>query len=131
SYTVHALSSDKLTFGKNKLMLNLRQNVFNKNGLVYVLDEDLKAIQTGTKRVEPLILRANAGDCIQVTLINEFTFSQPVFQTTGAVASLDILGLTTANTFGYNIKTAASNQVGLTPQLLASDVTKNLGFNVG
>jgi hypothetical protein len=41
------------------------------NGLMYVLQEDLAAIRDGTKQPEPLVLRANAGDCIEVTLRND------------------------------------------------------------
>ena len=40
------------------------------NGVVYVLEQDLRAIQSGAKPLEPLVIRANAGDCIEVRLIN-------------------------------------------------------------
>ncbi|MPZ61905.1 MAG: hypothetical protein GEU93_11530 [Propionibacteriales bacterium] len=49
------------------------------NGVMYALEEDVAAIRDGTKPPEPLILRANQGDCIEVTLSNEIdsTLMQP------------------------------------------------------
>jgi manganese oxidase len=40
------------------------------NGLMYVLEEDLTAVRNGTKPAEPLVLRVNVGDCVEVTLKN-------------------------------------------------------------
>ena len=40
-------------------------------GLAYVLSSDVAAIRAGTKPLEPLVLRANEGDCIEVKLRNE------------------------------------------------------------
>ncbi len=40
------------------------------NGVIYSLTSDMAAIQGGTKKVEPLVIRANAGDCVQITLRN-------------------------------------------------------------
>ncbi|HLT11375.1 MAG TPA: hypothetical protein VK028_11280, partial [Micromonosporaceae bacterium] len=39
-------------------------------GIVYALTSDVAAIKAGTKPVEPLVLRANAGDCVIITLHN-------------------------------------------------------------
>ena len=43
------------------------------SGVIYALTSDVAAIQAGTKAVEPLVLRANQGDCLRVTLHNETT----------------------------------------------------------
>ncbi|MFQ6026345.1 MAG: multicopper oxidase domain-containing protein, partial [Dehalococcoidia bacterium] len=48
-------------------------------GKVYVLQRDREAIQTGTKVVEPLVLHANVGDCLQVELHNELDEGQVSF----------------------------------------------------
>jgi hypothetical protein len=99
----------------------------NRTAIMYFHTEDLKA--DGTLRdnvpIEPLILRAAAGDCIEVTLKNDIdphsdVFSQkfnwpPPFASAG-------LG---------NLKQTASRRVGLHPQLLSYDVTRNNGINVG
>lgn len=39
-------------------------------GLMYVLEQDREAVQAGTKEAEPLVIRANEGDCIAVNLSN-------------------------------------------------------------
>lgn len=41
------------------------------NGKIYVLDQDLAALSRGGVEPEPLVLRANVGDCISVRLTNE------------------------------------------------------------
>lgn len=41
-------------------------------GRVFVLAEDEEAVLAGEKPVEPLVIRANAGDCIDVTFTNKF-----------------------------------------------------------
>lgn len=46
---------------------------FNENdpfALMYVLAEDEAAVLSGTKQPLPLVIRANAGDCIEVNLTN-------------------------------------------------------------
>ncbi|MEU4564012.1 hypothetical protein AB0F72_37015 [Actinoplanes sp. NPDC023936] len=41
------------------------------NGVVYALTSDVAAIRDGSKTVEPLVLRANHGDCLKITLRNQ------------------------------------------------------------
>lgn len=47
------------------------------DGLMFVLAEDEKEVLCGRKKVEPLIIRANVGDCIDVKLINHLPESIP------------------------------------------------------
>ncbi|MEU7384793.1 MULTISPECIES: hypothetical protein [unclassified Streptomyces] len=42
-------------------------------GVIYALSSDVNAIKAGRKPVEPLVLRANKGDCVTVTLRNRIT----------------------------------------------------------
>jgi manganese oxidase len=44
--------------------------VADSNGVIYSLTSDMAAIKAGQKKLEPLVLRANAGDCVQITLRN-------------------------------------------------------------
>jgi manganese oxidase len=44
--------------------------VADNNAVVYSLTSDMSAIKAGQKKLEPLVLRANAGDCVQITLRN-------------------------------------------------------------
>ncbi|MBI4499305.1 MAG: hypothetical protein HY689_15575 [Chloroflexi bacterium] len=46
------------------------------NGLMYVLAEDLDAVLSGEQPTEPLIIRANVGDCIEVELENRLDPAQ-------------------------------------------------------
>jgi hypothetical protein len=75
------------------------------------------------QRVEPLILRANAGDCITVTLTNNLP-DKPV----------DLPGYNTmpmiVDYFNAN-QVVPSRRVGLHPQLVHYDVTTSDGMNVG
>jgi hypothetical protein len=74
-------------------------------------------------RVEPLILRANSGDCINVTLVNRLPEKAP-----------DLPGYNTmpmiVDYFNAN-QVIPSSHVGLHPQLVFFDVTKSDGMNVG
>jgi manganese oxidase len=45
------------------------------NGVVYALGSDEQAIKNGTKKLEPLVIRANQGDCVNVTLENDLKSS--------------------------------------------------------
>ena len=89
----------------------------NLNALVYFLKEDLDpksgTLLPGTP-VEPLILRANAGDCLNITLENR-------------VPTVDLnVG---SSSLGIPINT--SHEVGLHAQLVSFDVTSSNGVNVG
>jgi hypothetical protein len=93
------------------------------NGIMYVRTEDLNAngtLKTGVP-IEPLILRANAGDCIEVNLTN------------GIDPSSRIFGKTFNWPSPYNDKfnSKASKFVGLHPQLLSYDAYSSYGMNVG
>jgi hypothetical protein len=73
--------------------------------------------------IEPLVLRANAGDCITVDLFNLLPATPP-----------DLAGFNTmpmiVDKFNAN-DVAPSPRVGLHPQLVAYDVTRSDGMNVG
>ena len=101
-----------------------------KLGIMYVRSEDLDAQRLLKKGVpiEPLILRANAGDCIEVNLTNWIAPNADLFNQTfgyqpplGAPSSV-------APAFAQPI---ASKLVGLHPQLLSYDVATSTGLNVG
>jgi hypothetical protein len=42
------------------------------NGKIFVLAEDKDAVLAGTKQPEPLVIRANEGECVELTLTSEF-----------------------------------------------------------
>jgi hypothetical protein len=104
------------TFGANPLQ--------DPDGLVYVLD-DGNGNLLPPQNAEPLVIRANAGDWIKVTLTNKFHATDSVFTTPNTTARIG--QYTTAYTNG----TMTSTSVGLHPQLVAYDITKSNGINAG
>ncbi|MFC7533637.1 hypothetical protein [Actinoplanes sp. GCM10030250] len=61
SFVISAINKD-ITYNK--------AGDHDPNGVMYALDADLPALQNGTKQPEPLVVRANAGDCVEVHLSN-------------------------------------------------------------
>jgi FtsP/CotA-like multicopper oxidase with cupredoxin domain len=105
------------------------------NGVMYSLTSDMAAIRAGTKRPEPLVLRVNQGDCLQVTLRNQIAAGT---QYGGTRAGFDLGKLL------YNPQISAGSAVGLNPdttvaagqtftyrfaadKLLGTSVFQNLG----
>ncbi|MFD1585809.1 multicopper oxidase domain-containing protein [Halorientalis brevis] len=43
------------------------------NGIVYVLEEHADLVREGKMNPEPLVIRANVGDCVEITFKNEVT----------------------------------------------------------
>ena len=83
--------------------------------------------------LEPVVLRAAAGDCINVTLRNKLPLLVPdlaTYSTLIGVVKRDRLGTQGATTFNNNL-IRPSSHVGMHPQLVEYDVTRNDGANVG
>jgi hypothetical protein len=95
-------------------------------GLVYVLDG--APILPGG--LEPLVLRAAAGDWIKVTLINDFDGTEPVF-TSKASEPANRAGQVPYSNPYVNVTLTTSASVGLHPQLVEFDVTSSNGANAG
>ncbi len=124
-----ALARDILTEGT--LVYNDRAanggQLHDPTAIMFVRTSDIDAttgkLAKGVPR-EPLVLRAKAGDCIDVTLRNKLP-------STGA---LDVAGFNTlpmiVENFNAN-QVVPSAEVGLHPQNLFFDVTRSNGINVG
>ncbi len=114
------------------LVYNPRTNqggrLHDPTAIIYVRTEDLDAagrLKTGVP-VEPLILRANANDCIDLTLRNNLPAVLP------DLAGFNNLPMIVEN-FNAN-QVAPSSHVGLHPQLVALSVGRDgrdTGANVG
>lgn len=48
-----------------------KEGWFDPEGRVFVLAEDEQLIRTGKKPIEPLVIRANAGECVEIRLTNK------------------------------------------------------------
>jgi hypothetical protein len=106
------------------------ETIQQPDGLLYVRTGDLNpdgTLKQGVP-VEPLVLRAAAGECIRVTLTNGLVATQkdkngnPIFTTPLQQAMGDQ---------GDTVNLYPSWNVGLRAQLVSYDVTKNGAFNVG
>jgi hypothetical protein len=128
-FTVVAMTAQQLIQG-GALIYNSRTSngilpVTNPNALIFLRAEDVPPLgnKIAASKVEPLILRVNAGDCVQVTLQNQFpqSLSAPP---TPAVAPFGIGPLP-------NINLNTSTSVGLHAGVISLDVTQGDGVNVG
>jgi hypothetical protein len=100
----------------------------NDLAIMYVFSEDLDAqFKLKATNVEPLILRAAAGECIQVTLTNQMDPYSNVFLPANAVT----LPAPFNSVNGVSIKLSPSSKAGLSPQLLSFDAATSSGVNVG
>jgi hypothetical protein len=115
-----ALPNKNLVFN-DAIPENLLQNDL---GLMYVRSEDLDGAGklNSDAPIEPLVLRANAGDCIEVNLTNQIAFNSKIF-----TVALDLVPPLNGNLDPHT----ASSYVGMHPQLLAYDPAKYSGLNVG
>jgi hypothetical protein len=124
TYQVSArLARDLLPGGA--LVYNDRFQIKDPNAILFVNEDETAKLHSGEKKPEPLILRANAGDCIKVTLTNMLPEVMPESNSWTEVPPI-LPG------FNYNqLKT--SNRVGLHAQLVAvntfSDDGSRVGFN--
>ena len=87
-------------------------------GLIFVPLEQVKDVMNGRKKPIPLILRANAGDWIEVTLHNMLDPDMPIRYNDYPSVPLDL-------------KHEPSNRVSLSPQFLKYDPITSSGINVG
>ncbi|MEJ8837423.1 hypothetical protein [Ramlibacter sp. AN1133] len=83
--------------------------------------------------LEPVVIRAAAGDCVQVQLENRVPALAPdlaTYSTLQGVVKRDRFGTQGSTTFNSNL-IRPSSYVGIHPQLVALDVTKDDGRVVG
>jgi hypothetical protein len=134
TYSVSAITAGSLAnhgYG-SKLVYNERTDgVFgalsDPTAILYVLTSDLDLTGTvpqlkSTARVEPLVLRARAGECVVVTLYNRI----------GTQTILDGYNTLPMLIDGFNANDLrASNSVGLHPQMLYYDPSRFDGIAVG
>ncbi len=121
-YVVHAITA-KGNLPDGRLIYNKVFDLYDPDAILFVRAEDLPDLRAGRRAPEPLILRAAAGDCIQVTLVNDLPFELP--KTPHWNYSPPIVD-------GFNTnQVRPSNHVSLHPQLVAYDVRTDDGANVG
>ncbi|WP_437499726.1 copper oxidase [Sorangium sp. So ce1099] len=121
-YVVHAITA-KGNLPYDRVTYNKEFDLYDPDALLFVLEEHLPDLRAGYREAEPLVLRAAAGECIQVTLVNDLPFELP--KTPHWNYNPPIID-------GFNTnQVRPSNHVSLHPQLVAYDVRTDDGANVG
>jgi manganese oxidase len=130
-YTVVALTAKQALPG-GQLTYNTRGSLADPNAILYFQLQDLDCstpsmsckAKLGPNGAEPLVLRANAGDCLQVTLYN--MIQGPL--AAGASFPVNYCGSASSP---VACTSNTSTNVGLHPQLATFDVRFSNGFNAG
>ncbi|XXX80101.1 copper oxidase [Sorangium sp. So ce134] len=121
-YVVHAISAAGNLPG-DRLTYNKEYKLYDPDAILFVHEADLSALRLGRLAPEPLILRAAAGECVKVTLVNDLPESPP--KTPHWNYNPPIVE-------GFNVnQVKTSNRVSLHPQLVAYNVNTSDGANVG
>ncbi|WP_158542506.1 copper oxidase [Lujinxingia litoralis] len=122
-YTVHAILA-RGNLPDDRLTYNATYDLYDPDAILFVKEEHLEDLRAGRRAPEPLVLRAAAGECIKVRLVNElpeemppsslhFNFNPPI-----------------VDKFNTN-QIRTSNHVSLQPQFVTHDVHRGGGANVG
>lgn len=77
TYNVQVWAARDLLPGKT-LVYNKRAGITDPTALMYVHAGDVAGLRAGVKAPEPLVMRANAGECIIVNLTNKLPANLPV-----------------------------------------------------
>jgi len=139
-FEVVATSAKQIAPNKS-IPYNDRGKISDPDGLLYVRKNDLdcsdasKGCQLKANApVEPLILRANAGECIDIQLTNNFTPDLSGFKITGGINSSPF-GNWTPTLGAANTGTSADKGVsaGFVPSLVLYDPNSadGAGYNAG
>ena len=119
-----------------RLYYNQRQDgafgeLFDPTSLLYVRTSDLdwSGRLRSTVPIEPLVLRARAGECIKLTLRNQLTRSDDNLGNPIDLNGFNTLPMTVEGFNANDVK--PSSNVGLHPQLLYYDVSRDDAANVG
>ncbi|HYO59955.1 copper oxidase [Archangium sp.] len=121
-YTVHAITARNNLPG-GRLVYNPKHGLYDPDAILFVKAEHLAAVRSGARRPEPLVLRAAAGECVEVKLVNELP---------AQLSRSPHWNYYTPITEGFNVnQVPMSSHVSLHPQLLQYDVNSGDGANVG
>jgi hypothetical protein len=120
-YQVEAWAARDLLPG-GAVNYNAERSLEDPSGLLFIHAVDRADYMAGLKEPEPLVIRANAGECIEVTLTNMLPFETPDHAGDARLAPITAMD---ADMF------PPSNRVSLHPQLVDYDPRRGDGMNVG
>ncbi|MBA3241419.1 MAG: hypothetical protein H0T60_09380, partial [Acidobacteria bacterium] len=107
----------------HEVVYNKRSRLVDPNAILLVNDEQLGELKEGTREPEPLILRAAAGECVEVTLTNNLPDVPPENNSWNMMPMI-------VERFNFN-QVRTSNRVGLHSQLVAVNTYLDDGASVG
>ncbi|WP_240356108.1 copper oxidase [Myxococcus eversor] len=106
-----------------RLVYNSKYDLYDPDAILFARDEYLADLKKGARQPEPLILRARAGECLQVELTNRLP---------AQLSKTPQWAYHTAITPYFNVnQVKPSSHVSLHPQLVNYDVNTDDGANVG
>lgn len=122
-FIIEAWQASTLINDPRGIIYNPRFNFKDPAGIVFINARDRAAIRNGTKPLEPLVIRVNKGDCVEVRLRNRLPQELPEYDSFNQMQPI-------VPRFNFNqVKT--SNRVSLHPQVLGYDVSGSDGSSVG
>lgn len=131
-YNVEAWLAKKL-LKTEKLIYNKHFGIADPNAILFVESGDVSTLQSelppDSKLPEPLILRAKAGDCIEVTLTNRLPAEMPDGPNRPESWSYNMVPPIVPG-FNFN-QVRSSSRVGLHPQLVDYNLKESDGAHVG
>ncbi|MEK8052502.1 multicopper oxidase domain-containing protein [Ideonella sp. DXS22W] len=126
------------------LSYNDAAGIHDPTALMYVPASHVAALRAGTRRPEPLVMRANAGDCLTVRLSNRLPADQPVPDLPGDAPMPGIVSLNAdqlrpsphvgmhATLVSYDPRTSDGARVGRNPStLVAPGQTRTMTWYLG
>ena len=123
NFLIEAWLAKDLTGNPKGIIYNSKFDFFDPAGIVYINAADRAAIASGQKPLEPLVIRVNAGDCVQVILRNRMPSTLPEYTSFNQLPTI-------IPAFNFN-QIRTSNRISLHPQVLAYDVTGSDGSAIG
>ncbi len=118
--------------GEKGLVYNKAFGITDPEAILFVEHDRVPDVRSGEKKPEPLILRARAGDCIEVTLTNMLPkkmpddFTEPTWQKTWSYNMLPPI----IEGFNFN-QLRSSNRVGLHAGLVDQNIRRLGGAHIG
>jgi hypothetical protein len=110
--------------GAKGIIYNRKFDFFDPAGIVYINAADRAAIAAGTMPLEPLVLRVNAGDCVNMTFRNRLPVAGvPEYTSFNEVPPI-------IPRFNFN-QFATSKRLSLHPQVVTFDVSGSDGGAIG
>ena len=115
------------------LVYNAMDTIFDPHAMIFIKEKEylngklLFEKAPSTSHFDPMVLRARAGECIQVSLTNNIDTSNPAFVDSTVIG----FGSKLRPERSLNVNVTASGHIGLHPELLSYNANQSGGANIG